>query len=102
MIITKKGNKTLDRLPIDRVRNIDNIRQKLPYAETIMQDITLLTAEQIAEAFSCNPETILLWVRQGRFPEPDIRQKRFSRWKYETVKQWINNQKTESNENNNA
>ena len=83
----------LQELANEKILDVEAILQTFDIGNRLVGAITLLSAEQIAEAFNVIPETIHLWVRTERFPTPDIRyQKRFSRWKYQTVLQWIDNE----------
>lgn len=52
-------------------------------------EIKLLSGKTLSELLEINIDTIHLWVREGKFPKPDIKSNRFSRWKYTTIKKWI-------------
>lgn len=80
----------MNRLPIDKLK-AETVKEliKAEPPKNNLTEITLLKSEQVAELLSIEIETLHLWVRQNRFPSPDIRNKRFSRWQYQTIKNWI-------------
>jgi hypothetical protein len=46
-----------------------------------------VTAGQIAAHLNLETQTVLKWVKQGKFPQADIRtSRRFQRWRLATVK----------------
>lgn len=49
----------------------------------------LLTVRTVATLCGVHPQTIYEWVRDGLFPAPLRRGRRFTRWRAEAVMQWL-------------
>lgn len=59
-----------------------------------MQEFKLLTTKDIAEVMGVKPQTIYTWLHRKQMPEPDIRLKRYTRWRYPTIKPFLENRET--------
>lgn len=68
-------------------KTLETIQAKRTPPE-VLPEIKLLSGKTLAELLEINIDTLYLWVREGKFPKPDVKGNRFSRWKYTTVKKW--------------
>jgi len=94
ILVAKNKKKVIDELVAKANKEMVSQLVKKEITEALESDntltgITVLNSEQVAKVLSIEKETLLLWTRQNRFPKADIKEKRYSRWTYETVKKWI-------------
>lgn len=95
--LSQQDKEYLEELAGEKILDVEEILKTFDIGNRLVGAITLLSVEQIAQALNITPETLHKWVRTNRFPEPDIRyQKRFSRWKYSTILEWIEYEVSES------
>lgn len=91
--LSQQDKEYLEELAGKKILDVNAILKTFDIHNRLIGAITLLNAEQVGKAFNVIPETIHKWVRQGIFPPPDIKfEKRFSRWKYHTLIEWIDKQ----------
>ncbi|WDU48702.1 helix-turn-helix domain-containing protein [Taylorella equigenitalis] len=56
-----------------------------------IQDLRLFTINEVAQVMGVKKQTIYTWLHRKQMPEPDIKLKRYTRWKYPTIKPFLEN-----------
>lgn len=50
-----------------------------------------LSTKDVADTFSVSISAVRNWILRKQMPQPDIKQKRFVRWKLETIQPFLEN-----------
>lgn len=56
-----------------------------------MSELKYYSGKDIAKILSVSPETVRGWLFKKKMPPPDISESKFTRWKEETIKPFLNN-----------